>query len=127
MITVEGGPRERGRQYGEQARDRVRRSVEAYGELFAHVASLDRAATHEMAAQFRAPIAAYGEQYLEEIEGIAEGAGGDALDVLAINVRTEVMFAAAARDADVLRKLPPECSAFAVVGPRAGDADMLVG
>jgi isopenicillin-N N-acyltransferase-like protein len=126
-ITVHGGARERGRQYGEQARAQVRRSVEAYGEVFAHLAGWERPKVREEAARFRAPIAAHGEKYLEEIGGIAEGAGVDELDVLSINVRTEIMFAATARDAEKLRKLPPECSAFAALGSRTGDGRMLVG
>jgi isopenicillin-N N-acyltransferase-like protein len=126
-IIVHGGPSERGCQYGEQARARVRRSVEAYDEVFAHLAGWDREKVREEAARFRAPIAAHGKKYLEEIAGIAAGAGVDELDVLAINVRTEIMFAATARDAEKLRKLPPECSAFAALGSRTGDGRMLVG
>jgi isopenicillin-N N-acyltransferase-like protein len=126
-ISVEGDARERGRQYGEQARDRVRRSVAAYDEVFAHVAGWDGAKVREEAARFRAPIAAHGRKYLDEIEGIAEGAGVDELDVLAINVRTEIMFAATARDAEARRRLPPECSAFAALATRTGDGRMLVG
>jgi len=40
-VRVEGGPHERGRQYGEQARERVALSVEAYREVFAHYAGWD--------------------------------------------------------------------------------------
>ena len=126
-ISVEGGARERGRQYGEAARERVRRSVEAYDEAFAHFAGWDRAKVREEAARFREPIAAHGAKYLEEIQGIAEGAALDELDVLAINVRTEVMFAASARNAEGARRLPPECSAFAALPGRTGDGTTLVG
>lgn len=124
-IVVEGGARERGRQYGAAAADRVQRSIEAYGEVFAHYAGWDWSRVRQEAEGFRAPIAAYGEQYLEEIVGIAEGAGVEDVDVLAINVRTEVMFAATARDADradaaPAKRLPPECSSFAVTPGRAG-------
>src|SRR3954447_17744718 len=126
-ISVEGGPRERGRQYGEAAAERVRRSVEAYDEVFAHYARWDRDKVREEAARFRAPIEAHGARYLEEIRGIAEGAGVEELDVLAINVRTEIMFAASARDAERTLRLPPECSAFAALPGRTGDGSTLVG
>ena len=96
-IEVEGGPAERGRQYGEQARERVQRSVEAYGEVFAHYAGWDWARVRAEAAGYRAPVAAYEPRYLEEMDGLAEGAAVDPVDVLAINVRTEIMFAATAR------------------------------
>jgi isopenicillin-N N-acyltransferase like protein len=124
-ISVEGGARERGRQYGEAARARVRRSVEAYDEVFAHYAGWDRAQVRQAAVAFRTPIEAHGAKYLEEIRGIAEGADVDELDVLAINVRTEIMFAATAREAEA-RRPPLECSAFAVLPGRSG-GDVLAG
>jgi len=123
-ISVEGEPRERGRQYGEAARERVRRSVEAYDEVFAAWARWDRAKVREEAVRFRAPIAAHGAKYLEEIQGIAEGAGVGEEDILAINVRTEILFAASARDAAA--QLPPlECSSFAALPARTGGAPLL--
>ena len=42
-------------------------------------------------------------QYLEEMRGIAEGAGVAFADILAINTRTEVMFAAKAAHAGTAR------------------------
>jgi isopenicillin-N N-acyltransferase-like protein len=125
-IEIAGGPRERGRQYGEAARERVRRSVDAYDEVFAHYAGWDREKVRAEAAGFRAPIEAHGAKYLEEIRGIAEGAAVDELDVLAINVRTEIMFAASARSAE-RRRLPAECSAFAALPSRTGEGRVLVG
>jgi isopenicillin-N N-acyltransferase like protein len=123
-IEVEGGAAERGRQYGEQARERVQRSVEAYGEVFGHYADWDWERVRAEAAGYRAPIAAYERRYLEEIDGLAEGAAVDPLDVLAINVRTEIMFAATARE---LGRVPAECTAFAVVPTRTVDGALLVG
>ena len=120
-IEVEGGPRERGREYGEAARDRVHRSVEVYGEAFAHYAGWDRARVREEAGRSIAPVAAFEPRYLEEIRGLAEGAGLDELDVLAINVRTEIMYSAMAR-----AQRPAECTSFAVVPSRAAAATLLV-
>lgn len=117
-VRVSGDARQRGRQYGEQARDRVRRSVSAYRDVFATLAGWDWATVRAQAARFEAPIAALGPRYLAEMHGIAEGAGLDFADVLAINVRTEVMFAAKARQAAAAGAAPgrslAECSAFAV-------------
>jgi isopenicillin-N N-acyltransferase-like protein len=119
-ICVAGTPYERGRQYGAQARAQVHLSVQAYQRVFAHYAGWDWPAVRRAAAAFEAPIAAFRPAFLDEMRGIAEGAGLDLADVLAINVRTEVMFAAKARQAPLAaRKAPAECSAFAVV-PAAG-------
>ncbi len=123
-VRVEGGPRERGRSYGEQAADRVRRSIDAYGDVFAAYAGWDWATVTEHARAYADPIERFDPAYLEEIRGIADGAGVDEADVLAINVRTEVMFAAKARAAD---RRVAECSAFAVSPSRSAEGHMLIG
>ena len=125
-VRVAGGAAERGRQYGEQARDRVRRSVGAYERVFEHYAGWDWSVVRREAARFEAPIAEFRPDYLAEMRGIAGGAGLDLVDVLAINVRTEVMFAAKARQATG-RSGPHECSAFAVAPPPGQPGPTLVG
>jgi isopenicillin-N N-acyltransferase like protein len=118
-VRVEGTSYERGRQYGAQAKARVHRSVQAYQQVFAHYAGWDWPTVRRAAAGFEAPIAGFWPSYREEMRGIADGAGLDPADVLAINVRTEVMYAAKARQAPLAGRarpaLPAECSAFAVV------------
>jgi isopenicillin-N N-acyltransferase-like protein len=96
-IRVVGAARERGRQYGEQARERVRRSVALYEEVFGDYAGWSWERVRAECAPFGPRIADFDSRCLEEIGGIAEGAGLPEIDVLAINVRTEVMFGAAAR------------------------------
>jgi isopenicillin-N N-acyltransferase like protein len=125
-VRVAGTAQERGRQYGEQAAARVRRSVSAYREVFAEVAGWDWATVRAEAARFEAPIASVHPRYLDEMRGLADGAGLDFLDVLAINVRTEVMFAAKARQAAAAGR-PGECSAFAAAPAPGQDGPVLIG
>lgn len=125
-VRVAGSASQRGRQYGEQARERVHRSVSAYRDVFAELAGWDWQTVRAEAARFEAPIAAYRPTYLAEMRGIAEGAGLDFADVLAINVRTEVMFAAKARQA-VANAGPAECTAFAVAPAPACPGQTLLG
>ncbi len=120
-------------QYGRQAAARVRLSVQAYQQTFAHFAGWDWPAVRREAARFEAPIGEFMPAYLEELRGIADGAGLDLADVLAINVRTEVMYSAKARQAPRTgtpgtgAQLPAECSAFACV-PAPGQEDhVLIG
>jgi isopenicillin-N N-acyltransferase like protein len=125
-VRVEGSALDRGRQYGSQAADRVHRSVAAYRDVFAHYAGWDWATVRREAARYQDPIAAFRPAYLDEIRGIAEGAGLDPGDVLAINVRTEVMFAAKARQAAGQQRAPDGCTAFAVVpAPGAGGSTLI--
>ena len=132
-VKVAGNPRERGRGYGEQARERIGRSIEAYGEVFRAYADWDWAQVRREAARYEAPVAAFDERYVEEIRGIAEGADVDVEDVLAINVRTEVMFAAKARAAEAASRAggegqrQGECTAFAVLPEGSTDGHTLLG
>lgn len=113
-VRTSGSAHERGRQYGAIAVAQVRRSIEAYAGVFAHYAGWDWETVSREAKRFIAPIDEFGPQYLEEMRGIAAGAGVAFLDVVAINVRTEVMYAAKARSAAAM--LPHlECTSFAAV------------
>ena len=96
--------------------------------MFAHFTGWDWAAVRREAARFEKPIAAFRPAYLEEMAGIADGAGLDLTDVLAINVRTEVMYSAKARQAPLSAKaLPAECSAFACVPAPGQPGATLIG
>ena len=104
-IQVEGEPRERGRQHGELAGEQVSLSVERYMERFAHFAGLTPDEARRRAAEFAPVIKTYDPEILEEIEGIAEGAGFTPEDLLAVNCRSEVMFGTAPLN---------ECTSFAL-------------
>jgi isopenicillin-N N-acyltransferase like protein len=129
-VRVAGTNYERGLQYGTQARPRVRRSVQAYRRVFTHFAAWDWETVRREATRFEAPIGDFRPGYLDEMRGIADGAGLDLTDVLAINVRTEVMYSAKARHAPRAPQppqAPAECTAFAVVPPPGQPGATLLG
>ena len=127
-VRVEGTSYQRGREYGGQAAARVLLSVQAYQQTFAHFAGWDWPAVRREALRFEAPIGEFRPAYLDELRGIADGAGLDLADVLAINVRTEVMYSAKARQAPrTPARLPAECSAFAVVPAPGQQAPAIIG
>lgn len=124
VVSVSGSPYTRGHQYGSLARDRVQRSIAAYADLFQDVAGWDwRRATAE-ASRFLPAITDFAPGYVEELAGIAEGAEVAREDVLAINVRTEILYSAHVRTALATTKIPSECTAFAKV---SADGRVLVG
>lgn len=98
-VRVAGAPRERGRQYGEQARERVRRSVEAYAAVYEDLAGLGWREVLDLASAYAGAIERFEPRYLEELRGLAEGSVQELEAILAVNVRTEIMFAAKAREA----------------------------
>ena len=114
IVVATGGPRERGRAVGTQAADRVHRTVALYEEVFAHYAGLTWEGVRARAGAFVPFIDAFDVTLLPELEGIAEGARLDAEDVLAVNLRTEIMFGLDARPGRAALK---ECTAMATAGP----------
>ena len=90
-VEVSGSPRARGRRQGEAVPERVAASAALYREQMER-RGIGVAEQAHMARAFMPVIAAYDPAYLEEMEGIAEGAGVSIEDVVTINCRTEMMF-----------------------------------
>jgi isopenicillin-N N-acyltransferase like protein len=124
IVTVRGAARERGVQYGTAAADRVRRTRDAYADVYAHFAKWDWGRVRAEAQPFVEPIRRFHPASIEEMAGIADGAGLEFDDVLAMNLRTEILFSAKVRNAGA--ELPPvlECTSFAA---RTATGEPLVG
>jgi isopenicillin-N N-acyltransferase-like protein len=90
LIDIHGSPRERGRQYGGHARERIARSIDFYAGLFAYC-GMDWREVQSRATRYRQPIADASPALLDEIIGIAEGAGFAETAILALNARTEIL------------------------------------
>jgi isopenicillin-N N-acyltransferase like protein len=114
VVTVGGDAHQRGFQYGEQAASRVHRTRDAYAEVYAHFATWDWDRVCDEAAAFIEPIERFHPTSLAEMRGIAEGSGLEFIDILAMNLRTEILFAAKVRSAG---RLPPvlECTSFSAL------------
>jgi isopenicillin-N N-acyltransferase-like protein len=90
FIDISGAPRERGRQYGEQAQARIKRGIEHYtAQLETH--KLDWADIRAIVDTYEPTIAAFEPLYIDEMKGIAEGAGVEFAAVVLLNARTEVL------------------------------------
>lgn len=119
FFQVAGAPFERGRQHGEGAADLIRFNLEGYWRLFQHYAGLDRTAALEEAKRYRDPIQAHAPHLLEEMEGIAAGAGLSLNEILALNCRTEILS---------IGRVPlcQECTAIFVAAERTAEGHTLL-
>ena len=91
LYSLKGSPREIGRQYGASCPERIHKNIALYFRVFKHYANLDRSRAVRLAKSFIPVIQSFDKDLLEEMMGIAEGAGADFEEILAINVRTELM------------------------------------
>src|SRR5262245_15731107 len=82
LFRVEGTHREMGRQHGEQASSQIRAHVEQIGRA--------RDQLQTQAARFKPLFENYCPHLLDEITGLAEGAGITLAEALAVNIRGEL-------------------------------------
>jgi len=120
LISAKGSPAEVGYQHGAQCREMIRKNIELYFQLFHYYAKLDRQGAFLLARKFIPVIQAFDPLILEEIRGIAAGAQVEMDEILALNCRTELMYA---------ETLPPdgECTALAVLPEATISGEALLG
>lgn len=103
-ISCSGSPYEIGRAHGSQAADLVKGSLAFYRKFFQKSANLDWDRVVEVGQQFTKHLESRHPRYIEEMKGVADGAGVTFADILALNVRTEIGYGMQADG----------CTAFAV-------------
>ncbi len=111
LIAVSGSSYECGYQHGELARERVAQSVEIYRNAFKQGPGVEWADAVNRARGFTAAIEAIDPDILKEMQGIADGAGFQLEEIVAINCRTEILFGSKIRTAD---QDAHECTTIAV-------------
>jgi isopenicillin-N N-acyltransferase-like protein len=94
LIDVEGDARERGRQYGRLAAERIATSLRVYMAAWTagDSGTAARAALLARAQAFEPVIGDRYPELLEEMRGIAEGAGRTLEEIVALNARTELLY-----------------------------------
>ncbi|GAA2445899.1 C45 family autoproteolytic acyltransferase/hydolase [Agromyces soli] len=121
-IDISGGPRERGRQYGELASAQIDASIEFYRRAFESSSGVAWEQIVASAESWVAPAEAYAADLVEELRGIAEGAGREFLELMAINARGEIIY-----DRSFSELVAGECTTYAVLPEAAGDGHMYAG
>ncbi len=122
LIDLRGEPYERGVAHGKAVPERIHGSIALYrGELERRGVKL--AEIHRLARDFTPHVGGYDPTYLEEMQGIADGAGVALEDIVLVNCRTEMMFGAR----QILEIDPKNdgCTA-AIVLPEAAEGGQLI-
>ncbi|WP_447038078.1 C45 family autoproteolytic acyltransferase/hydolase [Streptomyces sp. DSM 118878] len=134
VIEISGSPTERGRQYGESVRPQIQAAIGYYEEAFGHSAGLTWDRVTARAARWLDPVRDYAPHLVDEMRGIADGAGVTLLDVLALNARGEVIYdrsfadmAEASQEAGGDEEPAEGCTSFAAYGQASGDGHVYAG
>ena len=91
LIELSGNAYERGRQYGARAAAAIGQTLQDYLALIEFHGGLKPEAALEAAAGFGPIMEAHAPDLLQEMQGIADGAGCDLVHILLINARSELM------------------------------------
>lgn len=108
-IRIQGCPYERGHQYGRQAAALIRHSLAAYHMIFGYYNGWSWQNVRQHAKSYLPIIGSYRPHLLDEMQGIADGADLLLADILALNIRTEIL------NAVMASKAYHECTAFLII------------
>lgn len=131
-VEISGEPRERGRQYGAAVSDLIDQAVAYYESAFLQQTGLTWGQVRERARHWVPLCESMAPEVVDELRGVAEGAGRDFLDLLVLNVRGEIIydqgFAQAPPPSDLdVREDTDGCTSFVLTGSASGDGHMYVG
>ena len=129
FVDVSGSPYERGRQHGAAVPGRVKRSIELYGGQLGDL-GYGTAAKTALIGEFAREIEGFGAHYIEEMRGIADGAGVPLEDIVMINARTEVIAKARLvknRPVEVTEELDDGCTGAIILPERSANGSLIHG
>ncbi|MCI2423872.1 C45 family peptidase [Saccharopolyspora sp. K220] len=121
---------ERGSQYGSAAADLIAAAIAYYREGFSRQAGLDWTEALEHSMPWHELIEQGFPELLEEMAGIAAGAGVQVAEIVALNCRGEIMYDNWFARASEPDAGPPEidgCTSFSLTGAAAGDGHVYAG
>ena len=90
VISVEGDPYECGYQHGSQCKQLIEHALSVFRKLFKANLNLDWEQALEKGRKFASPIEEYDPASIEEMKGIAEGAGRAFDEILVLHITNEL-------------------------------------
>ena len=127
FVSVSGAPEARGRSYGQQAADRVRKSAKMYGQTLVEL-GYDAMARTQLINSFAREIENFAPHYLEEMRGIAAGADVPFEDIVMVNARTEVIAKARAEKKKAAELEPGDgCTGALILPTRSANGRLIHG
>lgn len=127
-VESEGGPWDIGYAQGNQAPSQIRRNLDLYFYRFEAEWGLPKDEVLNRAQQYETVVAQADRGYLEAMRGVAEGANLPEDEVLALNLRYEVVYTASSQRGQNLAsdRLPSGCTSLALLPHRTRGAHLFM-
>jgi len=123
-ICAGGSPGDIGFAHGRAAAGQIRFNLQFYRKWLSLSGKVPGNTIAEIASRFKSPLEKHFPHFVEEMEGIARGAGLNLNDILLINARTDIM---ALVDREHLRAKIPGCTSLALVDFRQDQPTVVLG
>lgn len=135
VLEVHGSPRERGRQHGEGARDLIAAAIGYYSDALAQQTGMNWESITESVSKWLPVSEQHAPHLVEEMRGIAEGAGVGFAEILTLNVRGEFVYnflstrrpVSRVAGAEDVRDAVDGCTSFFLTGAASGIEHTFVG
>lgn len=114
-LELTGSPTEIGYEHGSKGKKEVLHSLETYEKLFYGFKKLKWDQVKVLALEHMKAIERYDVTLIEEMEGVARGAGVDFEDILALNARSEIALTSSGN------KFSDGCTTVAITEPLSAD------
>ncbi|MFQ5918963.1 MAG: C45 family autoproteolytic acyltransferase/hydrolase [Thermoplasmata archaeon] len=127
-IETEGSPREVGEAHGRAARDLIGRNLDLYFHRFEAEWGLPREEVLDRTRRYREVVAKADPDYMEALEGVAEGSALPETEILALNLRYEIVYSESSqRGMDLADdRLPSGCTSLALLPQRTAGGHLLM-
>lgn len=122
VLDLSGTPYEQGLQHGQELKGRIKHNIQVYFERFEHAARLPRHEVLARAAQYEEAIATQNPDYFAGLRGVAEGSGFELAQLVALNVRYEILYYQFSANA-----MADGCTSFAVLPSASANGNLLMG
>lgn len=127
VILLEGSPRECGLKYGSACAKEIGESIANYTALFMDRKGMSWENAIAAVSEFMPYIEAADSGYMEEMEGVAEGAGVRLEDIAVLNARTELLHTGVSMCAGTHPEECQECTAFSALPPATANGGVIIG
>lgn len=122
-IIASGTPYEIGVAHGKGAKEQIGVSIENYKAMFWDYSNISWDTACRYAKTFISTIEKYDPDYINEIQGIADGSGWNFEEILALNVRSEIVL-----QGSQVQQVPMEgCTSFVFTPERTVNRHVLLG
>ena len=123
-ISLSGSPYEIGYKHGKELKPQVWVSLETYRERYLRQRQLSWEDAKRLSLRFLPAFEGENERFIEEMRGIADGAGLTFEDILAINLRSEILYTGLV---NAFKQEADECTALAILPPKTAQGQVIAG